>query len=409
MLVAPRLSALAVQVLQFLHLPQESVDQLVADELRSNPLLVRGPPRRCRWCSRPLSGERCPACDGDLPLHDELVADTDARDAVRQQARHLVPRGCEAAVDFVIDCLDDRGLLPGGIDALVGAGPRRDAVTAALRAVMEAGPPGTATRGLQECLVAQAKWHSARGGPPLLVPLVREHLSAIGVDHAAAAAALGVSTSDVDAAVRYLRTRLISAPLPRARSLPRGAPPDVVLRRSPDGSLRAVVLTAADLGLEVDSGLPEVSGADAAWLAQREQRARALLDLLDRRASGLQRIAQYVATHQQQFVLQGPGAHRSLTRTQVAKALDLHPSTVSRAVRGAVVALPDGRTLALAGFFGTAVSTRAALLELLEGATAPHSDAEAAARLTAAGHRVARRTVAKYRAQLSVSPSRPAQ
>jgi RNA polymerase sigma-54 factor len=74
---------------------------------------------------------------------------------------------------------------------------------------------------------------------------------------------------------------------------------------------------------------------------------------------------------------------------------------VSRAVQGAVLALPGGRTEPLAAFFGGSVSPRTRLARMLASPDPPASDAEAAARLAAAGFPLARRTVAKYRHALS--------
>ena len=126
--------------------------------------------------------------------------------------------------------------------------------------------------------------------------------------------------------------------------------------------------------------------------------------MLDRRADALQRVADVLAHRQRDFVLRGPRWHRPLTRAQVARELGLHPSTVSRAVRGAVAAVPRGRMLPLAAFFGGAVSAREALADLLHGQDPPRTDADAVARLSRDGFVVARRTVAKYRHEIERRP-----
>ena len=169
------------------------------------------------------------------------------------------------------------------------------------------------------------------------------------------------------------------------------------------GELEVHVLGTTDLGLVLDEELAAApAGAAAEWLAAHVADAKSLLELVDRRAGTLQRVANAAVRYQRGFVLGGPAAHRPLSRSALARALGLHPSTVSRAVQGAVVALPpDGRVRPLADFFGGAVAARETLAALLAESDPPRTDAEAAARLAAAGHTVARRTVAKYRHELA--------
>jgi RNA polymerase sigma-54 factor len=183
-----------------------------------------------------------------------------------------------------------------------------------------------------------------------------------------------------------------------------GAPPDVIVRRQGD-VLEVVVLDVADLGLGVDPELGGLrpAGEGGTWLADRCADARALLDIVDRRAGALRRVAIAVVHAQQDFVLHGRPAHRPLTRAAVAADLGLHPSTVSRAVQGAVVAMPDGGVLALSAFFGRAVAVVECLAGMLASDDPPRSDADAASRLALAGHVVARRTVTKYRRLLDVA------
>jgi RNA polymerase sigma-54 factor len=69
------------------------------------------------------------------------------------------------------------------------------------------------------------------------------------------------------------------------------------------------------------------------------------------------------------------------------------------------VLLPSGRIVELKDFFCAALSTQEALRELIARETRPLSDDDLAATLNAGGHRVARRTVAKYRGLLNIPPS----
>jgi RNA polymerase sigma-54 factor len=94
-----------------------------------------------------------------------------------------------------------------------------------------------------------------------------------------------------------------------------------------------------------------------------------------------------------------------LTRAQIAKQLELHESTISRAVAGKTVALPDGRIVPLAKFFDRSLSVRDRVRQLVEAENRPMTDDEIAVALARDGVRIARRTVAKYRNMLGILPA----
>jgi RNA polymerase sigma-54 factor len=400
------LSPLAVQVLRLLHFTQAEVDAVVAAQVDRNAVLVAGAPRRCRWCAGWIRGGRCPGCVGAGGAGPDTGARADARETLRAEARLLVSARLADVVDLVVGSLDDRGLLPEPLGELSRATGRSVADLAdALAAVRAAGGPGLGAPSLSAALLAQAHAHAAQGAPALLVPLVGSHLTALAEGrYASVAGQLGVPVEAVHDAVDYLRRHLRLVPLSAASDdVPSGAPPDAVVVDEGGGRLSVHVLGAEDLGLAVDPQLAglAVCGAEAQWLAAQLADARALLEALDRRAATLHRVVVAAVTAQHAYVLRGPEAHVPLTRADLAQALGLHPSTVSRAVQGAVLALPGGRTEPLAAFFGGSVSPRTRLARMLASPDPPASDAEAAARLAAAGFPLARRTVAKYRHALS--------
>jgi RNA polymerase sigma-54 factor len=97
-------------------------------------------------------------------------------------------------------------------------------------------------------------------------------------------------------------------------------------------------------------------------------------------------------------------ALRPLTHAEIAAEVGVHPSTVSRAVMHRYLRLPSGRVVPLASLFCRDAGAPAALATVIEREAQPHSDAELARELARLGHRVARRTVAKYRAGLGIPP-----
>jgi RNA polymerase sigma-54 factor len=85
--------------------------------------------------------------------------------------------------------------------------------------------------------------------------------------------------------------------------------------------------------------------------------------------------------------------------------MDVHESTVCRAVAGKYALLPCGRVVPLARFFDSALPIKRMIEELVEGETQPLSDQDLAERLREQGCNVARRTVTKYRNALGILPS----
>jgi RNA polymerase sigma-54 factor len=109
---------------------------------------------------------------------------------------------------------------------------------------------------------------------------------------------------------------------------------------------------------------------------------------------------------------------RPLTLQQVADALDIHESTVSRVVTGKYVQTPRG-VFALRYFFGGGLKTsngdelsvkvaRERIKRMIEAEDPdlPITDEEIAARLRSTGLRIARRTVGKYRDQMGILPAK---
>ena len=105
------------------------------------------------------------------------------------------------------------------------------------------------------------------------------------------------------------------------------------------------------------------------------------------------------------FLLQGVKALRPLTRAQLADAVGLHESTVSRATASKYAQVPDGQVVALADFFDGSLKAKALIRDLISKETTPLTDGEIVHLLSAAGVTVARRTVAKYRQAMGILPS----
>jgi RNA polymerase sigma-54 factor len=381
---------------ELLMLPSAALRDLVEDELSANPELERLEPDECPVC-RGSWAARCPVCrvpvrnwnaDDPPPPPDVADALTDVP-ALRRLVRAETPAADGPLADYLIDSLDHHGLFeqsPAELTADLGVPAERvDAVVAAIRAC---GPPGVGATGVAECLLLQL---GALNLPDdaLVRAVLTDHLNALGRGHfAAIAAALGVTRDDVRAVLELIRRRL--RPYPAFDGVGGTAPayvvPDVVIR--PDGHGFRVDLVEGVTRLRARPGGPG-SAAARTFVAQ-----------LRDRGTTLRRIAGYVVERQDGFLARGAAHLVPLTRAEVASALALHESTVSRAVAEKYVLLPDGTTTPLATFFSGCGGADEMLRRILDQARGRISDQQLADQLHAAGYPMARRTVAKHRAGL---------
>ncbi|MCS6908928.1 MAG: hypothetical protein RML93_13765, partial [Anaerolineales bacterium] len=140
------------------------------------------------------------------------------------------------------------------------------------------------------------------------------------------------------------------------------------------------------------------------WQAHLE-RATLLVKCLQQRNQALIRLIQTLVKRQRKFILEGDAYLYPLTRASLAQELEVHESTISRAVSGKTVQLPNGKIIPLAKFFDRSLHIRAELQEIIASESHPLTDTEIAELLRARGFQVARRTVAKYRAMEGILPA----
>jgi RNA polymerase sigma-54 factor len=140
------------------------------------------------------------------------------------------------------------------------------------------------------------------------------------------------------------------------------------------------------------------------WRADLEK-ATLLVKCLQQRNNTIVRLMQRLTVIQRSFILSGDAHLHPITRAFLAKELDVHESTMSRAVSDKTVQLPNSRIVPLAIFFDRSLHIRTALKEIIKEETSPLNDSEIAELLAKKGHRIARRTVAKYRSMEGILPA----
>ena len=419
------------QALALLQCSSQELDQEIAQALADNPLLetvepepepesAAGAERLDRLWSQPARA----ALPDDLP---EPGQPPSLIEHLLQQlhATRATERDCLLVVRLMGE-LDERGYLEFDPSALAAGLPPEleiedDEWRTALRLLQSFDPAGVAARDLSECLRLQLRARADEWPADVLACARRltDHLEDLGAGRwGRLCEALGCDRALLDAAHRAVRSLD-----PRPASAWRTDPvhyivPDVLFHRGADGwrvSLNPAVEPRVRLNPELADGL---AGQDLSpELRDRVRQARSLIHNLDQRRQTILRVAEIIARHQRAFLESGVAALRPLTLREVAQALDLHESTISRATRLKYAQTPWG-VHELKFFFGSVVQTRSgedtsalAVQALMRAALEAEpagkllSDMRLAQLLADRGVVIARRTVAKYREAMGVPPA----
>jgi RNA polymerase sigma-54 factor len=289
-------------------------------------------------------------------------------------------------------------------------------------------PPGIAARTLRECLLLQLDALEREDGHEREVErlLIGDHLDDMLQNRLPKISEkTGLGIDDITEAIKRMR-RLEPAP---GSLLVSEAPPavvaDAIIEYDEEEDRYLAYLNDRVLpNLRINKEYAkmvrdrEVEKATRDFIRTNISNAEWLLDAVEQRKRTLVRVLNVVAEAQRDFFEQGPQALRPLPMTQVADQLGVHVATVSRAVSGKYVQTPRG-VFPLRRFFSGGTQTeggeevswdavKAALQEVVEAEdkSSPLSDEALAEALKARGIEIARRTVAKYRSQLSIPSAR---
>jgi RNA polymerase sigma-54 factor len=291
-------------------------------------------------------------------------------------------------------------------------------VEQALGIVQGLDPPGVGARSLAECLALQAK--AADRYDPAMARLI-DNLDLLSKGRTNDLKRIcGVDDEDLADMIRELRAY---DPKPGCRlsgAAAQDVTPDVFVRRTRTGF--GVELNSATLPRllvnrryyqELKSGPQDKSSR--AWLSECLQSANWLMKALDQRARTIVKVVSEIVKRQHGFFERGVSAMKPMTLREVAEAIGMHESTVSRVTSNKYL-LCDRGLFELKYFFGSGVQSaegdgaaaeavKAAIKQLIDAETDILSDDAIAGLLKEKGFDVARRTVVKYRESMGIGSS----
>jgi len=320
----------------------------------------------------------------------------------------------------IVNELEETGYLDTPLRAIAeGLDVGLDEAEEALALVQSLDPPGIAARSLDECIALQAR-AADRYDPAMARLIANLELLARG-QMKDLKRICGVDDEDLADMVAELRAY---DPKPGCRFAGKDdqAPsePDVLVKRLRGGwtvELNTVTLPRLLVNRRYHAELkagPQ-DKASRAWLSDCLANASWLVKALDQRARTIMKVASEIVRRQQGFFESGVAAMKPLTLREVAEAIEMHESTVSRVTQNKYL-LCDRGLFELKYFFGSGVGSgdgegaaaeavKAAIGKLIAAETAILSDDELVELLKIQGFDVARRTVAKYREAMGIGSS----
>jgi RNA polymerase sigma-54 factor len=345
--------------------------------------------------------------------------------AAASLAEHLLDQLHGASGDvgelarIIAQALDDTGYLSLQLEQIAELTDAPLALAEqALALVQGLEPPGVGARSLAECLALQAK--AADRHDPAMARLI-DNLDLLSKGRTADLKRIcGVDDEDLADMIRELRAYDPKPGCQFSASAAEDVTPDVFVRKTRAGY--AVELNQATLPRllvnrryyqELKSGPQDK--ASRAWLSECLASAGWLVKALDQRARTIVKVVSEIVKRQQGFFDTGVAAMKPMTLREVAEAIGMHESTVSRVTSNKYL-LSDRGLYELKYFFGSGVQSaegdgaaaeavKAAIKQVIDQEEDILSDDAIAALLKQRGFDVARRTVVKYREAMGIGSS----
>jgi RNA polymerase sigma-54 factor len=416
------------QSLNILALPLLDIKELVEKELVGNPLLEELRPPKDTLNSSALSSPPpfypdAKFTGADYDFQASIIAKKVSLQEVLLRQLGMFTNNDEDFVigQEIIGNLDENGYLKVGTEEIADSLKLGlEKIEKVLKLIQDFDPPGVGARSARECLLIQLRLANEKD--PLLLKIVDAHLEDVArKNYSLIARALKEPQEKIQQRIKKI---LRLNPKPGCNfSLDENqrVVPDIIVREKDDEELEIVINNEdlPDLGINKSYRAILRKNYDdpktKEFLSTKLAAAMELLRAISRRQATLRKIVEAVVEIQKEALREGLSYLKPLTFREVAELVEMHESTVCRAVMNKYVHTSHG-VVALRDFFpshvhdanGQSVSSshiKAAIKEIIdrEDKKQPCSDMRITKILAQEKNlKVARRTVAKYREELKI-------
>ncbi len=454
--IQPQTTAHLAQTMTLLSMNVDELNQEINRAMAENPALVMKEERRCPGCGKILSANQiCPVCSKpktsdseeaivflsprnefnyskSAPDEDVYMDEIDNTDEVslaefvlRQIAIDLPPEDRIVAA-YILNQIDEDGFLKESLAEIANYYHiHLSRVENVKRMIQHSEPVGVGSATPEEALLVQLEvLNEASPVPQYYFDLIQLGLGVLSKkQYAKIAKTLRISSSEAEKAVEFISKNLYPFPARahwgsfRQPSEDKGQVfnhPDVIINHmnnDPKLPLVVEIITPTYGTLDINplykQAIKQSTEDTKEDLKTDYEKANLLIKCIQQRNNTMQRLMERIVKLQKTYIDQGEKYLTPVTRAEISKELEVHESTISRAVANKSVQLPNGQIIPMDLFFDKSLGIRALLREIVdaENKDKPLSDSEIVQRLKKHGYTLARRTVAKYRSMEGVLPA----
>lgn len=446
-------SAHLAQTMTLLSQTSSELQQTIESELASNPALELVDERRCPMCKRllPATGS-CPICSqpanyeaedpivfispredfytGSISNSDEVPDEPFASESIdlptyvlRQIAGDLAVEDRLIAV-YLLNHLDEDGFLTTTALEVARYHHRSpDNITNVIERLKRCDPIGVCSANPREAMLTQIDvLKETTRIPEYAEQVIRGFLSKLSQHHyAEIARELGTNAQQIQRVSTFVSENLNPFPArahwgdirnPNNSEQQVFHQPDILvyhLNEDPNNPLVVEIILPIRGTLRVNpmfkASIKQVeSDRTEEWKSDIEK-ASLLIKCIQQRSNALKMLMEKLVVYQKDYILAGEKSMKSLTRAEIARELEVHESTISRAVAGKTLQLPNKRIVPLSIFFDRSLAHRTLIKEMIEAETEALSDSRIQEKLKEMDIHIARRTVAKYRSMEGILPA----
>jgi len=446
-------SAHLAQTMALLHLTAAELQQKIDSELANNPALELVEERRCPTCKRllPPTGS-CPICsqpksaDSEDPIVfispredfysgsgsglSEIPDEPYASELIDLPTYILKQAAADLRVEdrlmaaYILNHLDDDGFLTiTPIEVARYHHRLPSEVQAVIDLLKRCDPVGACSANPAEAMLAQIESLAENIEiPEFTREVITNYLQKLSQQHFSdISKALKTNLAQIKIVSNFISENLNPFPArahwgdvrnPNEGNTEAFHQPDVLiyyLNDIPGNPLVVEIILPVRGTLRVNELFKESSKSVDAERAEewKEDIAKAslLIKCIQQRSNAMKLLLEKLVVNQKEYIIGGDKDMVPLTRATIAKELKYHESTISRAVSGKTIQLPNRKIVPLSIFFDRSLAHRTIIKEMIEKEDYPLTDTEIKEKLEEDGIIIARRTVAKYRSLEGILPA----